>query len=139
MLLQHERWLLIDQAKKNDFNCEVNFREGDEATNKCQIFKFIFPDGKESFIKRDDLLQILFACGKPEDQQKMIPQKIQHIRNYETVLGITATRNIMKGQKINVRVKIPLPKMEEEIIAEIKTMAGKGQLGQYNIPIIKTK
>lgn len=126
MLTEHEKFLMIDLGKKNDFHCEVNFRADDESTNKCKVFKFTFPDGKEAFIRREDLLQMFFACGKPEDQQKMIPQRLTSTRWYETVLSVRAGKDIRKGENITFPIKLSLPPIEQEVVSEIKK--------QYNLP-----
>ncbi len=126
MLIEPEKWLLIDQAKKNDFHIEVNWKPEDPLTNNCRIFKFTFPDGKEAYIKKGDLYQMLFACGQPEEQQKMIPQRLTKTRWYETVLGITATKDIRKGEKMTFPIKLSLPPIEQEVVSEIKK--------SYNLP-----
>ena len=68
MLTSHEKFRILDESDKNHFFAEVNWNPDDEVTNDCKIFKFTFPDGKEAFVQRKYLLEILFACGKPEDQ-----------------------------------------------------------------------
>lgn len=100
---------MLDQGKEHDFFMEVNWNPKDKKTNECQVVRFTFPDGSESYIKREHLHSVLFAIGKREDQINMVPQKTETIRNYETVLGIKATKHIEKGETINVRVKIPMP------------------------------
>lgn len=120
MLKEHEKWAMADKAKKNNFFIEVNWNPDDKTTNKSKVLRFTFPDGKTAFIPRQQMQEILFAIGTPKDQQRMIPQKLTKVRWYETVLGIKATKNIAKGQMINVPVKISLPTVEEEIIAELK-------------------
>lgn len=114
MLKHHEKFRMLDVAKENDFFMEVNWKPNDEKTNECKIVRFTFPDGKEALIKREHLHSVLFAIGKAEDQVNMVPQVHETIRNLETVLGITATKDIHKGEKINVRVKIPIPMGKRE-------------------------
>ena len=36
----HEKWRMIDQASKNNFFAEVNWKKNDETTNDCKIFNF---------------------------------------------------------------------------------------------------
>lgn len=120
MIKNHQKFRMIDQRKVNDFFTEVNWKEEDLLTNDCKIIKFTFPNGKEAYIERKHLMEMLFVIGAPDEQIKMIPQTIRRSRHYETILGITATKDIKKGEKINVRVKIALPTVEEEVIAEMK-------------------
>lgn len=126
MLYTHEKWKFQSLDKKETFFVEANWKPEDQETNEGKVLKFTFPDGKKSYIKRDDLNQVLFAIGDPEAQRKMIPQKITHRRWYETVLGITAQKDIKKGEQINCRVKLTLPKFEDEIVGELKEISKKG-------------
>lgn len=129
MLTEYEKFRLIDEAGKNEFYVEVNWKEKDEATNKCQIFKFTFPDGKEAFVQRKYLLDLLFYCGKPEDQQKMIPQTLETIHHYKTVLGIKATKDIKKDGMINfpVELSIPCSALRQDVIASLPKEYQKGK------------
>lgn len=120
MLKEHQRFILSDKAKENDFFVDVNWNPKDEQTNDCKVFKFTFSGNKESFIDKKLIYEMLFACGEPKDQQKMIPQRITTVRNYETVLGIKASGDIRKGEMINVKVSIPLPAIVEDIIADAR-------------------
>lgn len=87
----------------------MNWEPENELTNKCQIFRFTFPDGKEAHIERKHLLEIFFACGKPEDQQKMIPQTLETVHHYKTVLGIKANKDIYKDEMINFPIELTIP------------------------------
>ena len=111
---------MIDQAGSNQFWIEANWKPDDEATNEGKVLKFTFPDGKNSYARRNDLNQILFAIGDPETQRKMIPQKIAKVRWYETVVSVKAKNDIHKGEQITFPIKITLPITEEEIIGEVK-------------------
>ena len=120
MLTNHQKWRMLDENGKNAFIAEVNWDESDERTNKCKIVKFTLTDGKEVFVKKENLYTMLFAMGSPEEQQKMVPQKVTKVRAYETVLGIKATKDIHKGEVIRFPIKIDLPPIEEEVIGELK-------------------
>ena len=121
MLTSHEKFRLLDKAKQHDFFVEVNWNPKDETTNNCQIFKFAFPDGTEAHIERKHLLEIFFACGKPEDQQKMIPQTLETIHHYKTVLGIKATKEIAKGEMINfpIELSVPCAALQQDVIGGV--------------------
>lgn len=109
-----------DQNHKHEFLFEVNWNPKDKTTNQCQVVKITSPDGMESYVKREHLHSILFAIGREQDQVNLIPQKQETIRNIETVLGIKASKDIYKGEMINVRVKIPVPVGSQEIIGKVK-------------------
>ena len=123
MIETHEKFEIFDEMKGrgHNFFMEVNWLgEKDEETNNCKLIKFVFPDGKESLIKKEHLNAVLFALGSREEQMKMIPQVIRKVKHYETVLGIVAKKDIKKGELINCAVSISLPAMEEEAISEVK-------------------
>lgn len=86
------------------------------------------PDGKEYFIEKEILLGILWVIGNREEQQKMVPQKLTRVKWYETVLGIKATKDIHKGEMINVPIKLTLPAEESDIISEIRRPSGSSDL-----------
>ena len=119
MLQGYYKFRLPDKSKKNDFYAEVNWKE-DESIESCQIIRFTFPDGKQAYLERKLLNEMLFAIGRKEDQRKMIPQKMTRVRWYETVVSVKAKKDIHKGENITFPIKISLPSVEEEVISEIK-------------------
>ena len=125
MLMEHEKIRIPDIGKERDLVLEVNWNPKDKRTNECKVIRLHYPDGSMATVKREYLHAVLFAIGTEEQQRKLIPQTITRVKNYETTLGITASKDIMKGEKINVRVKIPLPAMEQEVISEMKTELSK--------------
>ncbi len=120
MITNHEKFRLIDENKNGEFFIEVNWNEKDATINECKLLKFVFPDGKCIFVKREHLNAILFAIGKEEDQRKMIPLKLSHVKWYETTVSIKAKKDIHKGENITFPIKITLPSVEQEAISEIK-------------------
>ena len=115
MIKHHEKFLFGEEGQHH-FYMEVNWRPMDEKTNDCKILKVTFPDGTETFVKREHFHSFLFAISAADQQVKLVPYKQETIRNIETTLGITATKDIKKGDKINVRVKIPIPIAHQETI-----------------------
>lgn len=115
MLQEHNKFRLMDENKLNEFYAEVNWSK-DPSVTECKLVKFIFPNGDEALVKREQLNEILFIIGREEDQRKMIPQTLTEQKYVKTVMGIKAHKNIRKGETINVRVDIPLPATKQEII-----------------------
>ena len=109
-----------DNASQDIF-WEVNWNPEDQKTNQCKVIKMTLPDGSVKFISRKILLEILFANGKAEDQQKMIPQTLETIHHYKTVLGIKATKDIGKGEMINfpVELSVPCAALNQDVIGEV--------------------
>ena len=120
MIDDHQKFRLIDKNNKNEIILEVNWDLKDEKTNQCQVVKVISPSGDETYVDRKELHGFLFLIGRPLDQAQLIPQRQQTIRNLETVLGIKATKDIKKGEYINVPVKIPIPYGEQEFIGPMQ-------------------
>ena len=122
MIQTHEKFNLVDpdNASQNIF-WEVNWNPEDKRTNQCKVIKMTLPDGSVKFVSRKILLEILFAIGKAEDQQKMIPQTLETIHHYKTVLGIKATKDISKGEMINfpVELSVPCAALQQDVIGGI--------------------
>lgn len=127
MLRSYEKFRLSDENKRNEFFIEVNRNPKDEKSNECQLITFVHPDGSETTIKREYIMSMIFAMGTEEQQQKLIPQKISQVRFLKTTLGIKATKDIAKGEMINIPVDLKLPSIEEEVIGSIKQFAIKHQ------------
>ena len=129
MLKEYEKFHLIDvnEASTNIF-LEVNWNSKDELTNDCKVLRLTLPDGKQYFISRKILLEILFAIGKPEDQQKMIPQTLETVHHYKTVLGIKATKQIGKGEMINfpIELSVPCSALRQDVIGKLPKEYSKG-------------
>uniref|UniRef100_A0A7V3JAD3 Uncharacterized protein n=1 Tax=candidate division CPR3 bacterium TaxID=2268181 RepID=A0A7V3JAD3_UNCC3 len=121
MLENYEKFHLCDLAKENDIFVEVNWNPEDEKTNQCKVLKFILPcdtEKKEAFIKREDLKNLLFYISEPMTQMKMGTQILGRSREYETVVGITAKKDIRKGERIVVPLKLRLPDIEDIALVE---------------------
>jgi len=129
MIENYQKFVLEDQNKKNNLIIEVNWNPEDEDTNECKVLKLTYPDGKQAYIKKEYFNAFLFVIGSKEEQRKMIPQRIRSVREYQTILGIEAKKDISKGERINVLVTIPLPAIVEEIIAEVKKRDKKSKSG----------
>lgn|SRR3990167_8829459 len=138
MLTEHEKFRMIDESQKNDFFIEVNWEENNEELNNCKILKVTFPDGTISYLQRKYLLEVLFAIGKAEDQQKMIPQTLETIHHYKTVLGIKAKNDIHKGEMINfpIELSVPCSALKQEVIDKLPKEYKKGI--NNGVPLIKS-
>lgn len=121
MLNEHEKFKMLDKGEKNDFFIEVNWEEDNKDTNQCKVFKFTFPNGDVAFIERKHIYEMLFACGQATDQQKLIPQTLETIHHYESVLGIKATKAIAKDEMINfpVSFSVPCTSLRQDVIGSL--------------------
>ena len=129
MLETHEKFRIIDKNNRSTgVVLEVNWNPDEMTTNKCQVIKMTTSEDKEYFIDRNLFLEFVFSIGRPEDQQKMVPQKIYNVRWYETILGIKATKDIKKNEMINVPIKLTLPVREGETISDVRRPNGGSNL-----------
>lgn len=125
MITHYEKFRIIDENKEKEFFVEVNWDEKDEKTNNCKILKITFPNGDQVLVKKEYLNSMLFAIGTAAEQQKMIPQTIKRSKWYETIISVKAKKDILKGENITFPLKITLPSVEQEAIAEIKREQSK--------------
>ena len=119
MIDTHEIFVMRDSSGKNNFEMEVNWSDNEELKD-CKVLRVKFPNGDVSYVRKEQLNELLFAIGSRSEQEKMIPQKIRRSRWYETTLKIKAQKDIRRGEDIITKVKLALPTVEEEVIAEIK-------------------
>ena len=125
MIDSYEKIKIPDEGGRNDLVFEVNYDDTPKVQG-CKILRVTYPDGSKGYLRRDYIHSMLFAISEAEQQRELIPAKIQIIRKYQTMLGITAQKNIKKGEKINVMVDIPLPPIEREIMETAKKTVTNG-------------
>lgn len=121
MIENYEKFRILDENKTNEFYAEVNWDSEDKKSNNCKLIRFTFPDGKTSVVKTSLLNELLFTIGDPEAQRKLIPQTIETVHKYTTVLGIKATKNIEKGEMINfpVSLSVPCATLKTQVIGSV--------------------
>jgi hypothetical protein len=127
MLTTHEQLRVPDENKENDLILEVNWNPKDDKTNNCKMIRVVLPDGKVAMIRKEHLVAVLFAMGNEEEQRKMIPQTLHHVRWYETILSVRAKKTIEKGELITFPIKLSLPSLEQEALGQIKKDVAKSQ------------
>lgn len=130
MLKDHEKLKIPDLNKRHEMVWEVNWNPTDINTNECQVVKVIFPNGDTQMVKREHLMSALFAIGTSEQQRDITPKVVNRSRWYETIVSVVAKSNIRKGEKITFPLKLTLPTVSEEIIAETKRELAKGGLNK---------
>ena len=124
MILEHEKFKLHDKNGKYPVVLSVNWNPDDPLTNECKVVKVKWKNGEEAIINREHLHGFLFAIGRSEDQQKLIPQTLTRVKWYETTVSVKAKTDIRKGENITFPIKITLPSVEEHAIAEVKRERG---------------
>jgi hypothetical protein len=125
MITEYQKFRIPDHSGKNHIEAEVNWND-DDAINECKVIKLTFPDGNKSFVKREDLNQILFSIGNADDQKKLIPQKIQLVHWYESKVGVRATKDIKRGEQVVFPVKFSVPCTNKDVIGAAKKEKSHG-------------
>lgn len=88
---------------------------------------------EKAVIALGDIRSIIFALSNPKQQRDMLPLQMVTQRNYKTLLGLKAERDIKKGEMINFQVDIPLPPIEKEIAQEAARQLRTGQMKPADI------
>lgn len=120
MIKGYEKFRVPDENKGEPIVVEVNWNPYDKTVTDCKLIRIILPGGHTAVVKKEHLNAILFAIGNEEEQRKMIPQVTRRSKWYETVVSVKATKDIKKGQELTFPIKLTLPTIEAEAIAEVK-------------------
>lgn len=83
-------------------------------------------DGKEAVIDRDQLWSIMFILGSAEEQEKLVSPFMRQtkVSKFFKMIGITASRDIKRGEFINVPLEFTLNPETNRVVV------GKGNMGQ---------
>ena len=122
MLKEPEKFNIIDaNGRPTGMFWDVNWEPDNKLTNDCKVVRMTLPDGKAHFVSTKILLEVLFALGTPTDQQKLIPQTLETIHHYKTVLGITAKNDIKKGEMVRfpIELSVPCSALREDVIGQL--------------------
>ncbi|MFZ2151789.1 MAG: hypothetical protein WAV09_01630 [Minisyncoccia bacterium] len=139
MIHEYQKMQLPDEAKAHDIVVEVNWNIKDVKSNECQLIRFTFPNGDTALVKREHLNQVLFSIGDPEDQRKLLPQKIETVHHQVMNLKVKAKQDIKKGEEIILReIALSVPcSIAREVVgganfqAEIAAQRAKDKTGLF--------
>lgn len=86
---------------------EVHFEINWNSLVKKKGFIKISIGGKEAVVSREHLWAILFMLGSAEEQTKMVSpfMKKTIVSKYTKMIGITTSRDVRKGEFINVMLE----------------------------------
>ena len=123
MIQDYQKMQLPDESKGGkNLIMEVNWSPDDPKTGQCKMIRLTYPNGDTAIVKREHLNQVLFAIGRPEDQRKLIPRKIEAVHWRPVRLSIKAEKDIRKGEQIilkQITISVPCTYVRE-IIGEEK-------------------
>ena len=103
---QKQRLVLPDSSVKgNDIYADINWNEA----SKKKYIRFTLGD-KTAIVKKDHVMAILFMLGNAQEQERIITPFIKQTRvtKFNKMIGITTTRDIGKGENINIILEFTL-------------------------------
>lgn len=101
-MVDHHDKLVVKTTDGQDVTFEVNFSE-DPAVQDCKMFRITLGEGEKTVtIARNDLLNILLACGDPGTQKKLLPIKVTNVKKLHRKLYFTfkAKKDYRAGEVI---------------------------------------
>lgn len=107
-----KRSVNIPHLSGSSFSIDVNWNA---HVTPCKVLRLRVGD-KETLVDRDQFFALLFLFTTPEQSRAIVAKEMQMnpIKQYSTVLGVTAKKDIHKGEKINIPVTFDIPISEEE-------------------------
>jgi len=75
----------------------------------CKVLRLTFPGGGTGLVKKTDLVTMLMFFADPTEMEALIVKSMKPVHSYETILGITATKEIHTGDKINLPISVHYP------------------------------
>ena len=109
-------------GRGGDVTVEVNWNK----LVKNKGFVRIAIDGKEAVLSREHLYAVLFIIGSAAEQEKMISPflKKTQVTKYQKVIGITAQRDVKKGEFLNVPLEFTYNPESHNIIIGKGSVSG---------------
>lgn len=111
---QKQRLVIPDSSNRgNDILADINWNEA----SKRKYVRLTLGD-KVTIVKKDHLLSILFMLGSAKEQEAIISPFIKQTRvtKFTKAIGITTTRDIKKGEPINITLEFTLNPETNQIV-----------------------
>lgn len=80
-----------------------------EEGKKPDVIELEVNKAGKAIVSIKDMNQILFALSDREDQMKLTPLTQQPVHWRKTMLGVTATKDVKKGERLNFPIEISFP------------------------------
>ena len=89
-------------------------------------------NGNEAVVKREHLWSILFMLGSLEEQEKLVSPFVRktQVTKFFKLIGVTTTRDIKKGETINIPLEFTFNPETKQVII------GKGSMNAIRKRII---
>lgn len=128
-LSERRRFAIGDvSGRGRDIELEINWN-GYARKKGCIKISI---DGNEAVIDRDHLWSMMFILGSAEEQEKLVSpfMKQTKVSKFFKMIGITAMKDIKKGEFINVPLEFTLNPDTN------KVTIGKGSMGKLRQGLI---
>lgn len=89
-------------GKGKDLELLVNWNS---VVKDCKYVQFKIGDEK-CIIKKENFLYLSFLMADEKEQDKIIQADLKNVQNRNTIISIEATRDIKKGESLNIPVTI---------------------------------
>ncbi len=136
--LQHkglQEWRKFAMADASGHGGEVVFEVNwNSMVRKKGLIK-ISVNGETAVVSRDHLWGILFMLGSAEEQEKLVSpfMKKTQVTNFFKIIGVTAMKDIKKGELLNVPLEFTLSPETNQI------KIGKGSMGVIRKHVLRNK
>ena len=103
---QKQRLVIPDSSNRgNDIIADINWNE----SVKRKYIRLTLGD-KTCIVKKDYLLSVLFMLGSAKEQDSLISPFIKKtlVTKFTKMIGITATKDVRKGEPINLLLEFTL-------------------------------
>ena len=135
MLNENTKVVIPDLRNKRDVEMEVCFAEDEVFKDTIKVTM----GSEEAIIKIKDLYGFMFVIANAEQQEQLMPVQQTTIRKIVKRHVVKVTKDIRKGDMLNVRCETNVP---VEMWEGMKGMMGKRVLEpkqSFNIPLIGVK
>ena len=132
MLSEQTKVVLSDLRRKTDMGMEVLFSDNPELKDTIKVTM-----GKEdAIINIKELYSFMFVIANAQQQEQLMPVKQETVRKIVKRHVVKVTKDIKKGEMLNVRCETNVP---VEIWEGMRGMTGKTMFKKASVPMIWAK
>lgn len=117
-MLDEPRTIMLPDSSGHGNHIPVRIN-GNKKMRGCKYLIFDLPNGEYSAVKKEDLRALMFVLGTEDEQRKMGKRRITTVKKVGTMVSVTTTRNIAKGEKLQFPVTIEIPvDIQDKVLEE---------------------
>lgn len=135
MLSENTKVMLQDLKGKQDVGMEVCFSDSPDLQDTVRVTM----GSETAIIKISELYGFMFVIANAEQQEQLMPVKQTTVRKIRKRHIVEVTKDIRKGQKLNVRCETNVP---VEVWEGMRGMLGRKEVKRQtsvSLPIITVK